>query len=69
MQLTSPKCPFCGSTRTCPIFYGYPRDIEWHLEAVAKGQIIGREYSISDSDPAWHCHECSNEWGISNETS
>ena len=59
----NPKCPFCGNKRTCPIFYGYPVDMESYLEAEAKGELVGGGCCISDSDPIWHCHNCSNEWG------
>jgi len=67
LELTRPKCPFCDGDKTCSIFYGYPGDIEWYLEAVAKGEIIGG-CVISDNDPAWHCHECKKNWGKRNET-
>jgi len=60
--MNAPKCPICGSLRTCPILYGYPRDVELYLEAVAKGEIIEGGCVISESSPEWHCHDCSNEW-------
>ena len=63
----NPKCPFCGSERTCQIFYGYPVDIEEYLEAEAKGELIGGGCCITNDDPAWHCHDCSNEWGKRDE--
>ena len=63
MMTENPKCPFCGSSKTCPIFYGYPGDIEWYLDAVAKGNIIGGGCVVSGDDPTWHCHDCANEWG------
>lgn len=59
----NPTCPFCSSKKTCPIFYGYPADLEWYLEAVAKGEIVNGGDCLLDNDPAWHCHDCSNEWG------
>ncbi len=65
--MTSPNCPFCGSLRTCPIFYGYPADIEQYLEALAKGDLVGGGCTVNNSDPIWHCHECSNEWGKKDE--
>lgn len=59
----NPKCPKCNSAKTCPIFYGYPADVEEYLELEAKGQIIGGGCCIDKNSPAWYCHDCSNRWG------
>ena len=33
-------CPSCGCDKTCIIFWGYPADMEWYLDAVAKKEIV-----------------------------
>jgi len=32
----NPTCQHCGSKNTCKIFWGYPGNMEWYLDAVAK---------------------------------
>jgi len=56
-------CPKCHSKNTCPIFWGYPGDIEWYLDAVAKKKIAPGGCCISENDPMWECNDCSNTWG------
>ena len=47
--MRKPICPKCNSENTCPIFYGYPADIEAYLEAEAEkwGQIEILEWILS----------------------
>ena len=61
--MKSPACPRCNSANTCPIFYGYPVDIEAYLESEAKGELIGGGCTIREGSPTWHCHDCTNKWG------
>ena len=59
----NPPCTSCNSKNTCPIFWGYPGDMEWYLEAVAKKEIALGGCTVSDNDPKWECNDCSWRWG------
>jgi len=59
----NPDCPSCGSKNTCIIFWGYPSDMEWYLDAVAKKEIAPGGCTISDNDPNWECSDCKHRWG------
>lgn len=61
-----PKCPQCGSKNTCIIFWGFPADMEWYLESIAKKEIVSGGCTISKNDPKWHCNDCSHRWGKRN---
>ena len=63
MKKKSPDCPSCGSKNTCIIFWGYPGDMEWYLNAVAKKEIAPGGCTISENDPTWECSDCKNRWG------
>jgi len=56
-------CPSCGSDKTCIIFCGYPEDMEWYLEAIAKKEIVPGGCNVSDNDPRWECSDCKHRWG------
>jgi len=58
-----PDCPSCKSKNTCIIFWGYPGDMEWYLDAVAKKEIVPGGCTISDNDPKWQCNDCRHRWG------
>ena len=63
MKEKSPDCPSCKSKNTCIIFWGYPGDMEWYLDAVAKKEIAPGGCTVSDNDPKWECSDCNNKWG------
>ena len=59
----NPYCPTCGGNKTCIIFWGYPADMEWYLQAVAKKEIAPGGCCTSDNDPKWECSDCKHRWG------
>ena len=59
----NPPCPSCNSKNICPIFWGYPADMEWYLEALAKEEIALGGCIVSDNDPKWECNDCKHRWG------
>ena len=67
MVKKSPSCPNCKSSNTCPIFWGYPGDIEEYLRLVNEEKISPGGCLVSDDDPVWHCNNCLNEWGKRSE--
>ena len=56
-------CPKCASKNTCPIFWGYPADMEWFLKAVSKKEIAPGGCTITENNPKWECNECKCRWG------
>ena len=66
--IKNPVCPSCKSKNTCKIFWGFPGDMEWYLEAVAKKEIVPGGCTVTDNDPKWECNDCSNRWGKRDET-
>ena len=56
-------CPSCGSKNTCPIFWGYPADMEHYLESIAKKEIAVGDCCIGDNDSKWECNDCKHRWG------
>ena len=62
MTKKTPPCPKCGITKTALIFYGYPADLEWYLEAVAKKKIVPGGCAITENDPIWECTDCKWRW-------
>ena len=54
-------CTNCGSKNTIRIVYGYPS--QETLEIAKNGKVVLGGCIISDNDPAWHCNDCSNNWG------
>ncbi len=67
MTKKTPPCPICKSKNVAWIFYGYPGDMEWYLEAIAKKEIVGGGCEISFDDPKWECNECNHGWGERDE--
>jgi len=63
----NPPCPSCRSKNTCPIFWGYPVDMELYLDAVAKKKIVSGGCTLSNNDPKWECIDCSRRWGKRDE--
>jgi len=63
----NPTCQHCGSKNTCKIFWGYPGNMEWYLDAVAKKEIAPGGCTISDNDPKWRCNDCYHRWGKRDE--
>ena len=59
----NPNCPECKSKNVAWIFYGYPGDMEWYLEAIAKKEIVGGGCTVSNHDPKWRCNDCYHKWG------
>ena len=57
------QCPECKSKNVAWIFYGYPGDMEWYLEAVAKKEIAPGGCTVTDHDPKWRCNDCYHGWG------
>ena len=60
-------CPSCNSKKVALIFWGYPGDIEWYLQAAAEKKIVGGGCNITDHDPKWECNECFHRWGERDE--
>jgi len=58
-----PSCPKCNSKDTCPIFYGYPRDMDWYLKAKKEKKIVGGGCTVTYGDPKWACNVCYHRWG------
>ena len=67
MMTKNPTCPSCKSKNTCQIFWGFPEDMEWYLEAIAKKEISPGGCTLTDNDPKWNCNNCSNRWGRRDE--
>ncbi len=63
MSKKYPTCPECKNKNVALIFWGYPGDVEWYLEAIAKKEIVGGGCTISDHDPRWECNSCHHTWG------
>ena len=59
----NPACPTCKSKNTCPIFWGYPANMEQYLEAIAKKEIAAGGCIVTDNDPIWECSDCKHRWG------
>jgi len=66
-QQKNPGCPSCKSKNTCPIFWGYPGDMDWYLQAIAKKEIAAGGCTVSDNDPKWECSDCKHRWGKRND--
>ena len=60
-----PSCPKCSSPKVAEIRYGLPSDFEGIRSRLDRGELILGGCSVSAESPAWHCHECGNEWGES----
>jgi hypothetical protein len=58
-----PKCPECKSENVAWIFWGYPCDMDWWLQAVEKKEIVPGGCIVTDHDPEWECNECGRRWG------
>ena len=67
MTESNPSCPSCNGKNVALIFWGYPGDMEWYLEAIAKKEIVGGGCTISDHDPKWECTDCYHRWGKSDD--
>ena len=63
MSEKHPTCPGCKGNNVTLIFWGYPGDMEWYLEAIAKKEIVGGGCTISNHDPKWECTDCYHKWG------
>ena len=62
-----PICPSCKSKNAALIFWGYPGDMEWYLNAVAKKEIVLGGCTLSNNDPKWECIDYSLRWGKRDE--
>jgi len=65
--MKKPTCPKCKSSNTCPIFYGYPADIEAYLEASARKEIYPGGCVVEENSPGWFCNDCELKWGKRND--
>ena len=63
----NPACPSCKSKNTCFIFWGYPGDMEWYLQAIAKKEIVPGGCNLGNNDPKWECIDCKHRWGKRDE--
>jgi len=63
MSEEHPSCPECKSKNVALIFWGYPGDMEWYLEAIAKKEIVGGGCTVSNHDSKWQCTDCYHGWG------
>ena len=62
-KLKNPTCPRCNSSNTCPIFYGYPADIEEYLQDVAQKKIRPGGCVIDNYSPKYFCNDCEFTFG------
>ena len=67
MNKNNPLCPHCKSSDTCPIFWGYPGNIEEFSKLVDEKKISPGGCCVSDDDPVRHCNNCQNRWGKRSE--
>ena len=63
----NPQCPECKSNNTAFIFWGYPGDMDWYLNAVDEKKIVPGGCMIGNNDPKWECNDCHNRWGTREE--
>ena len=57
------QCPECESNNVALIFWGYPGDEDWYIDAIKRKEIVPGGCIIGDNDPKWTCNECSLRWG------
>jgi hypothetical protein len=62
-KIDSPQCPECRSKNIALIFWGYPGDVDWYLEAIKRKEIVAGGCLVTDDDPKWECTDCYHRWG------
>jgi hypothetical protein len=60
-----PRCPWCDSTDTRPIFYGAPSSLMW--QACARSGAVWGGCLVDGQEPQWSCGDCHRNWGSSRE--
>ncbi len=63
MTEQNPPCPDCKRNNVALIFWGYPGDVDWYLQATKDKEIVGGGCCVSDNDPKWECIDCYHKWG------
>jgi len=63
MSEKNPTCPICKKDNVALIFWGYPGDMDWYLQAIKDKKIVGGGCCVSDNDPNWECTDCNHRWG------
>ena len=64
---TMTKCPQCGKSSIALIFWGYPGNMDWYLQATKNKEIVGGGCIIGNDDPKWECNDCHHRWGTRDE--
>jgi transposase len=59
----NPTCPRCKKDNVALIFWGYPGDMDWYLQAIKDKEIVGGGCCVSNNDPKWACTDCYHRWG------
>jgi len=67
MTELKPNCVECNGNNTALIFWGYPGDMDWYLNAVDEKKIVPGGCMIGNNDPKWECNDCHNRWGTREE--
>ncbi len=52
------QCPECGKFSIATIFWGYPGDMDWYLQAIKDKKIVGGGCCITKNDPKHECNYC-----------
>ncbi len=63
MSEKNPTCPGCKKDNVALIFWGYPGDMDWYLQAIKDKEIVGGGCCVSNNDPKWQCTDCHYRWG------
>ena len=61
------KCPQCGKSSVATIFWGYPGNMDWYLQAIKNKEIVAGGCLIGNDDPKWECNDCLHRWGAREE--
>ena len=61
------KCPQCGKSSVALIFWGYPGNMDWYLQAIENKEIVAGGCIIGNDDPKWQCNDCLHRWGTREE--
>ena len=52
------ECPKCGGTDIATIFWGYPGNMDWYLQAIKNKEIVAGGCLIGNDDPKLKCNDC-----------
>ena len=64
---TRPSCPECNKNNVAVIFWGYPGNMDWYLQAIKNKEIVPGGCLIGNDDPKWECNDCLYQWGTREE--